>query len=382
MNPIKSIFAAIAFVLLAAVCAGAAHAEPTPPAQQPAATKSGSFFMNLDGSIREFSKKTTNGLAESMKTFAYGIAAKTTEPALKVGGGLAFMYLMYEVLQFLSGRTRSMLTVLFDVGVPCIIAALLIQSYAERLGQFESLLDLFRKLGGDNPIAGIMDMYGGVMKSISTAIQSGFNELTTPWGAMMDPGKMAASVVDLLITLLFSLVILFLVLSGIAEILGLLLMGPFLFAVGVAFGPLLIAGIVTPWTRDYFTKWVQFIVISAALTGVVGVILSIAGSMMSSLGMVTYTNGQPTAVSMIILTVLLMSVNAMISQAPGITNALLPGHLGVAKGAGGALQQAVKGASGPGKQGVGKVASSVGGTAGKTVRMSKAALQKIYPKKS
>jgi hypothetical protein len=56
--------------------------------------------------------------------------------------------------------------------------------------------------------------------------------------------------------------------------------------------------------------------------------------------------------------------------------------LGVAKGAGGALQQAVKGASGPGKQGVGKVASSVGGTAGKTVRMSTAALQKIYPKKT
>lgn len=381
MNPIKSLILAVAFVLLAAFGAGVAHAETTPAAPQPAATKSGSFFSNLDGSIREFSKKTTNNLAESMKTYAYGIAAKTTGPALKVGGGLAFMYLMYEVLQFLSGRTRSMLTVLFDVGVPCIIAALLIQSYAERLTQFESLLDLFRKLGGDNPIAGIMDMYGGVMKSISTAISSGFSELTTPWQAITDPGKLAVGVADLLVTLFFSLVILFFVLSGIAEILGLLLMGPFLFAVGVAFGPLLIAGIVTPWTRDYFTKWVQFIVISAALTGVVGVILSIAGSMMTALGMTTYTTGQPTAVSMIILTVLMMSVNAMISQAPSITNALLPGHLGVAKGAGSALQQAVKQAGGS-KRPIGKTASAIGGTAGKTVRMSTAALRKIYPMKS
>jgi type IV secretory pathway VirB6-like protein len=173
-------------------------------------------------------------------------------------------------------------------------------------------------------------------------------------------------------------------LISIADVLGLLLLGPFLFAIGIAFGPLMIAGLVTPWTRDYFKKWVQFLVLSAALQAVLTVIISIATTVIGEVKNQMMKSDQPTAVSLFILTILVMLVSSLISQAPAVASAMFPGHIGADSGGGDAANKAAKHvakAAGPlAKKGIGKGWDMAKNST--AANLTKTALSKIYGKKS
>jgi hypothetical protein len=369
------IFLSLAFLALSAF-AQLALAQTVPytampdSARPPTATaqpsKSGAFFANLEGSMRKFNEKINKDLSKVMKeTAVRDIATKVKEPALAIGGGLALIYLVLESIQFMAGKRNSMVTVLFDVGIPCTFAVLLINNYETRIMQFDELLDVFRmaKLQTD-PTSQLMSMYGGVLTDVGKAIVSLFENLVDPIAMVASPGAWFASLADFLATLIFTLVILYLVLTGIAEVIGLVLFGPFLSAVGMAFGPLLIVGLVTPWTTDYFKKWVQFLVVSAGLTGVINVILSVATSLLgpSGMGLAELSGkGEPTAAGMIIVTVLLLTVNSLISQAPSITSALLPGSLGAHRGAAEGVKKAAGQSKDNAKDAMKKVDKQVGG---------------------
>lgn len=348
-----------------------------PPTSTAQPQKSGAFFANLEGSMRRFNEKLNKDLSKIMKdTAVRDIAPKMKEPALAIGGALALIYLLLECIQFLAGKRNSMVTVLFDVGIPATFAVLLINNYETRIMQFDELLDVFRmvKLQTD-PTNQLMSMYGGVLTEVGKAIGNLFLNLIDPATLIPSPpGSWISTLADFIATLIFTLVILYLVLTGVAEIIGLVLFGPFLSAVGIAFGPLLIVGLVTPWTTDYFKKWVQFLVVSAGLTGVINVILSLATSLLgpSGLGLSEMSGkGEPTAAGMIIMTVLLLTVNSLISQAPSITSALLPGSIGAHRGAGEGVKKAAGQAGGHTKGAASKLTKQAGG-----------ALRKIYQKKT
>jgi hypothetical protein len=353
MNLIKTILIALLFALMA--MQGARAADPAPAQEE--AMQAGSFFENMDGAVREVGRKAGRDLGKTLATSGYTVAATMSTVALGIAGALGVVYLLYEVMQFLSGRTKSMLQVLFDVGIPCIFAAAFITQYAKLLPMFEGFLDVFRNLAGnlsggsEDPFNGILNVYTSVIGKITDAIKTAFTTNAANVFSMVAPSKIMVSVIDLLVTILFSLAILVLLLIGVAEVLGLLLIGPFLFAVGVAFGPIMIAGLVTPWTRDYFTKWLQFLVISAGLTGVINVIFTIAKQLMDTVQVGAPTNGEPTSVSLIITAILILTINSMISQAPSIASALFPGHVGVSKSSGAAVAGAAKKAAGGMKNG-------------------------------
>ena len=329
--------------------------------------EAGSFFENMDGAVREVGRKAGRDLGKTLATSGYTIAATMSTVALGIAGALGVMYLLYEVMQFLSGRTKSMLQVLFDVGIPCIFAAAFITQYPKLLPMFEGFLDVFRNLAGnmsggsEDPFNGILNVYTSVIGKITEAIKTAFTTNAKNVFSLVAPTKIMVSVVDLLVTILFSLAILVLLLIGVAEVLGLLLIGPFLFAVGVAFGPIMIAGLVTPWTRDYFTKWLQFLVISAGLTGVINVIFTIAKQLMDTVQVGAPTNGEPTSVSLVITAILILTINSMISQAPSIASALFPGHVGVSKSSGSAAASAAKKAGGGMKNGAKGARGTVNG---------------------
>lgn len=364
-----------------------ATANPASAPPKPAvASKSGAFFENLESSMRKFNATVNTDLGTIMKHFAVNeVATKVKQPALVIGGTLALVYLLYETLQFYAGNRSSMLTVIFDVGIPCGIAVFLIQNYELRILQFDTMLDVFRMgslgPGGTNPSNQLMSIYGAILTDVGRALKTVFLDVVDVGSILTEPGAWFSSLADYLATLIFTLVILYFILQGIAEVMGLLLFGPFLSAVGMAFGPLMIIGLVTPWTTDYFKKWAQFLVISAALTGVINVILAIAGSLLgpTGLGMQGLTGGEPTAAGMIIVTVLLLTVNALISQAPSITSALLPGSIGANRGVSEGMKQAGQNAKNGAKT-VAKVHTAPFKAAMVGTRVAKAALGKIYPK--
>jgi hypothetical protein len=357
MNLIKKILVALLFMAMTLHGASAASTDAsTAPAA--ATIDSGAFFAKMDSAVREVGKKAGRDLGKTLATGGYSIADTISTTALGIAGALGLVYLLFEVMQFLSGRTKSMLQVLFDVGIPCIFAAAFITQYGRLLPMFEGFLDVLRHLGGgavggaDDPFNGILSVYTSVIGKITDAIKDAFLAYAGSAIQIIHPGKTLVGLVDLAMTVLFALAILVLLLMGVAEVLGLLLIGPFLFAVGVAFGPIMIAGLVTPWTRDYFTKWLQFLVISAGLTGVINVIFTLAKQLMDSVQVGSAIPGQPTAVGLVIIAILILTINSMISQAPSIASALFPGHVGVSRSSGSeakAVKQAMKGKEGKNK---------------------------------
>lgn len=348
MNLIKTIVVAFLLALMALQGASAAESDPA----SDTTVEAGSFFEKMDGAVREVGRKAGRDLSKTLASSGYTVAETVSDIALGIAGALGVMYLLYEVMQFLSGRQKSMLQVLFDVGIPCIFAAAFITHYGWLLPRFEGFLDVFRNLGSGvsggatDPFTGILNVYTSVIGKITESIQAAFAAYTKAAFSVVNPGKTMIGFVDLLVTIFFSLAILVLLLLGVAEVLGLLLIGPFLFAVGVAFGPIMIAGLVTPWTRDYFTKWLQFLVISAGLTGVINVIFTIAKKLMDTVDVGAAIPGQPTAVGLVIVAILILTINSMISQAPSIASALFPGHVGVSKSSGAAAATAMKKAPG------------------------------------
>jgi hypothetical protein len=376
MNFLKMITAAFLFAVMA--LQGAHAAEPSTPTP----VEAGSFFDKMDGAVREVGRKAGRDLGKTLANSGYTVAATVKTTALGLAGALAVIYLLYEVMQFLSGRTKSMLQVLFDVGIPCIFAALFISQYAMLLPKFEGVLDVFRHLGtgvaggGEDPFTGILNVYTAAIGKVTSAVAHAFQDVGKAMSfsaAITNSPKFMLALVDLLVTVLFALAILVLLLIGVAEVLGLLLIGPFLFAVGVAFGPIMIAGLATPWTRDYFTKWLQFIVISAGLTGVINVIFTIAAALMNSVKLAENTD-EPTAVGLVIMAILILTINSMVSQAPSIASALFPGHVGVSKSGGGAVASAAKKAVG-GMKNAGKAGratmNGVVGAGQKSVKFAK-----------
>lgn len=351
MKFIKTIFVALVFMVMAMQGASAADAA-TPAAPTAAAVDAGGFFAKMDSAVRAVGQKAGRDLGKSLATGGYSIAETVSTTALGIAGALGLIYLLFEVTQFLSGRTKSMLQVLFDVGIPCIFAAAFITQYGRLLPMFEGFLDVFRHLGGgaaggaNDPFNGILSVYTAVIGKVTEAIKEAFSAYASAAIQIIHPEKTLINLVDLLVTVLFALAILVLLLIGVAEVLGLLLIGPFLFAVGVAFGPIMIAGLVTPWTRDYFTKWLQFLVISAGLTGVINVIFTLAKQLMDSVQVGSAIPGQPTAVGLVIVAILILTINSMISQAPSIASALFPGHVGVSRSSG-SEAKAVKKAMSP-----------------------------------
>lgn len=306
----------------------------------------GGFFDSLKHIGTVLSRRISELSTDQFTQAGMGYAGKLTTPALMIAGSLSLIYLFYEALHYLANRSTAPLQIALDVGIPAILAAALISNYASRMSEFNALLDILRNIGGDP--AGIIDnvvkLYSSVFELISICIANAFkavgSEALSAFTSLGANSSVLLSIVDLIITLLFAMLIVALVLLGLAEIIGLLLMGPFLFAVGVAFGPIFLAGLVTPWTRDYTARWIGFIISAAVLTGIMGIIIGLSATVFNTLGFQSVTESateMPTAGHLAIAAIVLMAVNSLIAQAPAIASAITPGTFGARNTAGSAV---------------------------------------------
>ncbi len=200
----------------------------------------GGFFSQLGKIGGALSNRLNNLSTDQFTQTGMGYAGALTTPALMIAGSLSLIYLLFEAVQYMANRS------------PAILAAALISNYSSRMSEFNALLDILRNIGGSP--AGIIDnvvkLYSSVLELVSTCITNAFkavgSEALSAITSLGAKSNVMLSLVDLIVTILFALLIVALVLLGLAEIVGLLLMGPFLFAVGVAFGPIFLAGLVTP----------------------------------------------------------------------------------------------------------------------------------------
>lgn len=361
-----------------------ASSAPSPGAVASSATaEAGAFFTNLEGIAVVAAAKFTGTITASMYSAGMGVATGLTSTALKLAGSLALMYMMVTlVMSYGSSSHRPMTEMLFEVSVPCVIAGMLISGFSSHMDSMRHLLNIFASVGTD-PVAGMVDFFKGSLTMIKLAIQNVFQNMQA---ASLLSSQMVVALADGIAVLLLCIPILFLVVVGLAEVFGLIILGPFLLAIGVAFGPLMIAGMVTPWTRPWFTSWLYFLLGSAMVTGVTRVALMIGSGIFTALGPQSLATPAPAAATLGLGVLMLLAVNGLISQIPGIASAMVPGSIGAKSPTDSMVRQ--------GKQSLGQnqaagrmaakpvkyTAGKVGSTAGKAARLTSGALGKIWPK--
>lgn len=364
-------------LLVTALVSGAAYAQQGPAqptaAAEPVGNPPGGFFEDLQKSATVLKNKTNGALTDSLLNAGFKIGEQSIKWALGVAGSLALIYLIVESIGLLSGRNSSAKQVLFDVGLPVVLCSYLLMNYGTLMPEFagkNGFLGYIRNLGGD-PIASICDMYAVILEMVGRTISQACSSFLKTV-SVFHLGTTLLAFFDALITVAFAIGIIGLCFLGLTDLIGLVLLGPFLGAVGVAFGPVFIAGLVTPWTREYFSKWLGFVVASAVVTGVLGVCTAIVSTLFSSFNFSNYAGvQQPSAATMLLVAIILMSINALIGQVPQIASAMVPGSIGASKGAGAAV-----------REGAASVASKAGGSASQAKNMAQAANSRIKDRQS
>jgi type IV secretory pathway VirB6-like protein len=325
---------------------------PTASADEPGA---GGFFAGLANASQAVQSRVSSQAIGSLQTHGLQIAGGLEGKALALGGALAVLYLIVRAIQAIGSSNESMLQVVFDVALPAMIAAAIIQTYSARVGDLITTLDIV-KLGAHDPLSNIIQYFTRALDMIAEALSTAFKKVDVI-GSIMEMSFPGAQLLDFIATVLISGAMFLIIMMAIAEVAGVVLLGPFLFAIGLAFGPIFIALMVTPWTRDYFGKWIGFMVAAALVTGVAGVAVSIASTLFSGLTSNIPTD-TPVAASLAVMTIMIVTVNSILSQVPSIASALVPGTLGATggsagaqlqKGAQAARQSAITGVKGGGK---------------------------------
>lgn len=305
------------------------------------------IFLGIPDVIRQFGDTANNKMSGQMYSQGIAIAKATGTWAKALAGSLALLYFVVEGFAFMGGKNSSIKASLVEIAVPVAFCSYLLGNYETLINDFAGttgLLQYIRDIafvggGEQNPINILFENYKKVLSLTTESISASSRFYVTSW-LSLHPLDTLTGLADLLLTAALALIIIFIALTGFAELVGLLLLGPFLCAIAIAFGPIFIAGLVSPWTRDYFIKWMGFLVGSAVLSGVIGVCIQISSVLFLVLKYDEYALVQtPTAMNMLTTLIIIVTVNSLISQAPTITSALIPGSIGASKGGGGEISK-------------------------------------------
>lgn len=323
MIPFRALLKTVALLLALLITPIASADDPS----------SGGFFEGLANTSKAVQTRVSSQAIESLKSHGLQIAGGLEGKALALGGALALLYLIVRTIQTLGASNESMLQVVFDVALPAMIAAALIKTYSARVGDLSSTLEILR-LGAQDPLSNIIQYFTRALDMVAEAMKTAFEKVDV-MGSILKMSFPGAQLLDFIATFLIAGAIFVILMMAIAEVAAVVLLGPFLFAIGLAFGPIFIALMVTPWTRDYFGKWIGFMVAAALVTGVAGVAVSIASTLFAGLTSNIPTD-TPVAASLAVMTIMIVTVNSILSQVPSIASAMVPGTLGANGGKGGA----------------------------------------------
>ena len=310
--------------------------SPLPGQESSVDARRGAFFLELE--------RTTDFVRDRVKTVTsrdllgagLGIADGLIVPAMALVGGLAVLHLAVLAIDIMAGRTPA-LQALLDTAIPVSITTMFIGNYKTLMTPFAGLLDVLKNVGGgiDATLTKLFSLYKGVFLIVAFRIFDAFGQIL--FSIRGGLSGVLYALMELVLSVFFCIVIFFIALASMAQVVALIFMGPFLFAVGVAFGPICIAGLASPWTRDWIRSWFGFMVNAAALTGVTSVLVHLIVTVMDGLQLdqAFFGTGPPVAAQLGTLAVLLIAFTSLLSQAPAVTSALFPGTLG-ARDTGGA----------------------------------------------
>lgn len=328
-------------------------------AQENNSGEAGGVLMNIRASLADivgniFGRQFTDNL----RAQAQGMANLMVPAALWLAGTLAIITLVWRVLLAMSNR-QSAISAATEVVIFSSIAALLITNFQLVVDQVWNVAMV--------ALVGVGLDIGEAFTDFLTAFVHPLGAVFNKWfidtkGHQMFSGTWILSSIDMLGALLMIVAIVILMFMSIANIVGVFIMGPVFFSVGIIFAPFMIATIVSDWTRKWFDQWFNFMVGAAFLTVTAVAVLKLLT--LTLRGAAASLSGGSSILAMLSILLLVAGINKLFSAVPAITDAIFPGRTGAgaAISTGGAAK--IGGAAAAGGAAGGMVGAAVGTATG------------------
>ena len=369
----------VSFAMLAVQVAnaqsGGTAAAPIQPGD--AATPLGAgYFVGLAGAFVDMTNWIVNGVlgnfSDTVKSAALSMANTTNRIALSLAAALAVASLVWKVLIDMLQK-KSVMGSAIEVIIYATITVALLTSYTIVVDQVWNLASALLNSLAPNGKSAI----GVYVSTFWDALGRVFTNITNAWSKV---GILSGSVlvIDAVGALIVMIGVIFLMVTSLATIIGVFVMGPVYFGIGIVFGPVMIATFAADYTRPWFNKWFEFLVGSAMLTVVASVVLVIISAIVTGTVDRIGVGGNSALMSMIGVAILSLSFSKLFESVPAITDALFPGRTGaggsIASGMGaGVLAGAVTGVAGAkmaldlAKAGPGQIAATGAAVANATI---------------
>lgn len=292
----------------------------------------GAFFKYLSSIGDEIDKRSSVALFDTLKSSALTTSGEISTWALYLAGSLATFYVLFYCLKkLLTGGNTPLINIVADGFIPAIMTSMLITNYANIIEDFAKLYHLFQGIGPSS-ISGIIKYFGQILQMMGVAIVKQLVAFSA--AVKTSPTGLIGWVAETFAIIAIILMMLKDMLGSLTTLLTLIIKPMFFFAVGVAIGPFAIAGLSTPWTVEYFKRWALFMTNTAVLAGMIAICLKLSQTVMDNFMLNMFVEDTPVFVSLACSMICMMAINELISDAVGITNALVPGQLPAAGSSG------------------------------------------------
>jgi type IV secretory pathway VirB6-like protein len=300
-----------------------------------------------------------SNLMEAFVSTALGMSAALIGGANVLAGTIAMSALLWNLLKAQVER-KAALPVVTEAVILAALTAGLLASYSTVVG---NIIDFGRwvqgQVGGSFGSA-TSSLFGSMFAALVNVFKQEWATVqqTKFWNLIW--GGAASALIDLIVTIFFLLVAAVLMISALVEVIGVFLIGPVVVGLGVVFGPLMIATVVSSYTRDWFWHWLRFLINGALLYAIAIATMKLFSSMIGTL--VSVSNGETLLMGKAIaLAMLSAGMGKIFAGIPAMADGLFPGRTGAGSGmtSGGQAAAAVGAAA----AGVGAGAAMVAGAA-------------------
>lgn len=206
------------------------------------------------------------------------IASAFKTGAMALGGILAVTYLLWAGLKLIADGSGNYLGLMVDVMVPIALAVGVISQYSSVVGGLQSIAQMGLNPSGGGLTTTIVSYANTILKAVGqadTAEQQTFtcfSFFTTTIGDLLHALLMEG--------LMYIVVIISAI--GFAELVGLMLLGSVLVGISVAVGPYFIIAGVTPWTRTWMMKWIEFTMSAYCVKSLIMIVVQLITPILSS----------------------------------------------------------------------------------------------------
>lgn len=224
-----------------------------------------------------------NSAQSTISTKANSMASSATPIALSIAGVLALSYFLWGILDSLAGSGDSFMGIAVGSLIPAAIVAGCLGSYAALVstnGGLQGILSSFTQAatGSSNASSALASFAQQMFNVFMSSVKALFQGL----GCI----NIWSWTVGIALQLIFGSLILIIALVvgviAVGELVGVLLTGIVMVAIGVAVGPLFVACAVCKWSAGFFQQWLKFLLGASAYQMIISVILSLVSSILTS----------------------------------------------------------------------------------------------------